>query len=280
MNPTPLPALQSGQPTAWEEAIYAFLVEKRSRAGTSRSGPSVRRRTSGSRSAGRQTADGVPTADALRLIVSGPKRHGSGSRPWGIRPEAGVIVDGPARAGGSWVGFAGLRAVSFRQPTEPGLSVASTRDSPAPRNASMIKRTRSNDLTIEGSRAPETSGQKRRQRLEPASGRRTSCCATGRVHRRPPASTPGGRLALEAMSGILVQGAEPVQGRQPGADGPFGTISTRTSVSWRGLRPTRSRCLGPLTELNRTLGARRGPEAEVPSEPGVSRSSCRLSEQS
>jgi hypothetical protein len=27
MNPTLLPALPSGQPTAWEEAIYAFLVE-------------------------------------------------------------------------------------------------------------------------------------------------------------------------------------------------------------------------------------------------------------
>jgi len=29
-----LPALQSGNPTAWEEAIYAFLVEKRSRSGS------------------------------------------------------------------------------------------------------------------------------------------------------------------------------------------------------------------------------------------------------
>jgi hypothetical protein len=31
-----LPALQSGTPTAWEEAIYAFLVEKRSRSGSTR----------------------------------------------------------------------------------------------------------------------------------------------------------------------------------------------------------------------------------------------------
>src|SRR5674476_190253 len=31
-----LPALQSGKPTAWEEAIYAFLVEKRSRSGSTR----------------------------------------------------------------------------------------------------------------------------------------------------------------------------------------------------------------------------------------------------
>ena len=31
MPPLSLPALQSGKPTAWGEAIYAFLVEKRSR---------------------------------------------------------------------------------------------------------------------------------------------------------------------------------------------------------------------------------------------------------
>ena len=31
-----LPALQSGTPTAWEEAIYAFLVEKRARSGSTR----------------------------------------------------------------------------------------------------------------------------------------------------------------------------------------------------------------------------------------------------
>jgi hypothetical protein len=31
-----LAALPSGKPTAWEEAIYAFLVEKRSRLGSTR----------------------------------------------------------------------------------------------------------------------------------------------------------------------------------------------------------------------------------------------------
>jgi site-specific recombinase XerD len=36
MPPQSLPALQSGTPTAWEEAIYAFLVEKRSRSGSTR----------------------------------------------------------------------------------------------------------------------------------------------------------------------------------------------------------------------------------------------------
>jgi site-specific recombinase XerD len=36
MNPTSLSALQSGQPTVWEEALYAFLVEKRARSGSTR----------------------------------------------------------------------------------------------------------------------------------------------------------------------------------------------------------------------------------------------------
>ncbi len=36
MPPLSLPALQSGTTTAWEEAIYAFLVEKRSRSGSTR----------------------------------------------------------------------------------------------------------------------------------------------------------------------------------------------------------------------------------------------------
>ena len=36
MQPLSLPALPSGTPTAWEEAIYAFLVEKRSRSGSTR----------------------------------------------------------------------------------------------------------------------------------------------------------------------------------------------------------------------------------------------------
>ncbi len=36
MPATPLPALQSGRPTAWEEAVYAFLVEKRARSGSTR----------------------------------------------------------------------------------------------------------------------------------------------------------------------------------------------------------------------------------------------------
>jgi hypothetical protein len=36
MPATPLPALQSGHPSAWEEAVYAFLVEKRARSGSTR----------------------------------------------------------------------------------------------------------------------------------------------------------------------------------------------------------------------------------------------------
>lgn len=36
MPSTPLPALPSGHPSAWEEAVYAFLVEKRARSGSAR----------------------------------------------------------------------------------------------------------------------------------------------------------------------------------------------------------------------------------------------------
>ena len=36
MDPTLLPALPSGQPTAWEEAVYALLIEKRARSGSTR----------------------------------------------------------------------------------------------------------------------------------------------------------------------------------------------------------------------------------------------------
>jgi hypothetical protein len=40
MPPLSPPALQSGKPTTWEEAIYAFLVEKRSRSGSTRTAES------------------------------------------------------------------------------------------------------------------------------------------------------------------------------------------------------------------------------------------------
>ncbi len=36
MPPQSLPALPSGQPTPWEEAVYAFLIEKRARSGSTR----------------------------------------------------------------------------------------------------------------------------------------------------------------------------------------------------------------------------------------------------
>jgi hypothetical protein len=36
MPPLSLPALQSGTPTAWEEAVFAFLVEKRGRSDSTR----------------------------------------------------------------------------------------------------------------------------------------------------------------------------------------------------------------------------------------------------
>ena len=55
MPPLSLPAIPSGKPTAWEEAIYAFLVEKRSRSGLppaprGRDGPDLARRGGSARS--------------------------------------------------------------------------------------------------------------------------------------------------------------------------------------------------------------------------------------
>jgi site-specific recombinase XerD len=36
MNPQPLPALASGDPSAWDGALYAFLIEKGNRSGSRR----------------------------------------------------------------------------------------------------------------------------------------------------------------------------------------------------------------------------------------------------
>ena len=36
MNPQPLPALSSGDPGVWDQALYAFLVEKGNRSGSTR----------------------------------------------------------------------------------------------------------------------------------------------------------------------------------------------------------------------------------------------------
>jgi hypothetical protein len=50
MPPLSLPALPSGKPTAWEEAIYAFLVRSgvaRDRTGPSRAMPGCSGRSSG-----------------------------------------------------------------------------------------------------------------------------------------------------------------------------------------------------------------------------------------
>ena len=63
MPPLSLPALPSGQPTAWEEAIYAFLVEKRSRSGSTRTVESYARMLWPFLAA--KTPDQVRSADVL-----------------------------------------------------------------------------------------------------------------------------------------------------------------------------------------------------------------------
>lgn len=81
MNPTPLPALQSGKPSAWEEAIYAFLVEKRSRSGSTRTVESYARMLWPFFSA--KPPDRVRSADVLAYA------HGIG--PSGRTPSSATV---------------------------------------------------------------------------------------------------------------------------------------------------------------------------------------------
>jgi len=81
MPSTPLPALQSGRPSAWEEAIYAFLVEKRSRSGSTRTVESYARMLWPFFAA--QTPDQVRSADVLGYA------HGIG--PSGRTPSSATV---------------------------------------------------------------------------------------------------------------------------------------------------------------------------------------------
>jgi integrase/recombinase XerC len=71
MPPVSLPALPSGNPTAWEETVYAFLVEKRSRSGSTRTVESYARMLWPFFRA--RTPDQVRSADVLAYA------HGIGS---------------------------------------------------------------------------------------------------------------------------------------------------------------------------------------------------------
>jgi hypothetical protein len=55
MTAQPLPALASGDPSAWDQALYAFLIEKGNRSGSKRTGrrAQVVGRGQGARCAGR-----------------------------------------------------------------------------------------------------------------------------------------------------------------------------------------------------------------------------------
>ncbi len=71
MPPQSLPALPSGQPTAWQEAIYAFLVEKRSRSGSIRTVESYSRML--------WPVFGVTTPDLVRSADVLAYAHGIGA---------------------------------------------------------------------------------------------------------------------------------------------------------------------------------------------------------
>ncbi len=81
MPSTPLPALPSGSPSAWEEAIYAFLVEKRSRSGSTRTVESYARMLWPFFAA--KTPDQVRSADVLAYA------HGIG--PSGRTPSSATV---------------------------------------------------------------------------------------------------------------------------------------------------------------------------------------------
>jgi integrase len=81
MPPTPLPALQTGRPSAWEEAVYAFLVEKRARSGSTRTVESYARMLWPFFAA--KTPDQVRSADVLAYA------HGIG--PSGRTPSSATV---------------------------------------------------------------------------------------------------------------------------------------------------------------------------------------------
>ena len=101
MPPLSLPALPSGKPSAWEEAVYAFLVEKRARSPPATAQPPVARlQPSRGRLSLGQVA-GIPAQDPPQLVrgESAPERESapelalraarSGSRPLSDEGAAG-----------------------------------------------------------------------------------------------------------------------------------------------------------------------------------------------
>ncbi len=68
MNPQPLPALTSGDPSAWDQALYAFLVEKGNRSGSRRTVESYSRMLWPFFAERSLTPDRVKPADVLAWV--------------------------------------------------------------------------------------------------------------------------------------------------------------------------------------------------------------------
>ncbi len=133
MPPLSLPLLQSGKPSVWEEAIYAFLVGKRGRSGSTRTVESHARmlwpffRT--------RTPDQVRAADVLGYALGSAPR-GTAATPGPRSPRTEPLLLNAAKGPSPWpparrggVGWPRQRAVM-------GKSDGSTRRSPASHAAS------------------------------------------------------------------------------------------------------------------------------------------------
>jgi hypothetical protein len=83
MNPHPLPALASGDPSAWDQALYAFLVEKGNRSGSRRTVESYSRMLWPFFVDLGKTPDRVKPADVLAFV------HGIGKS--GRTPSATTV---------------------------------------------------------------------------------------------------------------------------------------------------------------------------------------------
>ena len=68
MNPQPLPAIASGDPSAWDQAVYGFLIEKGNRSGSRRTVESYSRMLWPYLADLGKTPDRVKPADVLTWV--------------------------------------------------------------------------------------------------------------------------------------------------------------------------------------------------------------------
>jgi hypothetical protein len=94
MNPQPLPAIASGDPSAWDQALYGFLIENGNRSGSRRTVESYSRMLWPYFADLGKTPDRVKPADVLTWV------HGIGRS--GRTPSLGIpgAIHGPSLGGG------------------------------------------------------------------------------------------------------------------------------------------------------------------------------------